>query len=46
MRAALDTRNEKLGFKIREAQLSKVPYMLVVGTGRWSLPRSGQGQRR
>ncbi len=31
VRAALDTRNEKLGFKIREAQLSKIPYMLVVG---------------
>ena len=30
-RAELDNRNEKLGFKIREAQLEKVPYMLVVG---------------
>jgi threonyl-tRNA synthetase len=27
----LDNRNEKLGFKIREAQLQKIPYMLVVG---------------
>lgn len=26
-----DFRNEKLGFKIREAQLQKIPYMLVVG---------------
>jgi threonyl-tRNA synthetase len=26
-----DLRNEKLGFKIREAQLQKIPYMLVVG---------------
>ena len=26
-----DFRNEKLGFKIREAQLQKVPYMLVIG---------------
>jgi threonyl-tRNA synthetase len=26
-----DLRNEKLGYKIREAQLSKVPYMVVVG---------------
>ncbi len=26
-----DTRNEKIGYKIREAQLSKVPYMLIVG---------------
>jgi threonyl-tRNA synthetase len=30
-RAALDDRNEKLGYKVREAQLAKVPYMLVVG---------------
>jgi threonyl-tRNA synthetase len=30
-RAELDARNEKLGYKIREAQLQKVPYMLVVG---------------
>ncbi len=27
----LDDRNEKIGYKIREAQLEKVPYMLVVG---------------
>jgi threonyl-tRNA synthetase len=27
----LDDRNEKLGYKIREAQLQKVPYMLVIG---------------
>ena len=27
----LDDRNEKLGYRIREAQLRKVPYMLVVG---------------
>jgi threonyl-tRNA synthetase len=26
-----DFRNEKLSFKIREAQLQKVPYMLVIG---------------
>ena len=31
MRIELDDRNEKIGYKIREAQLSKVPYMLVVG---------------
>ena len=30
-RAKGDFRNEKIGFKIREAQLDKVPYMLVVG---------------
>jgi threonyl-tRNA synthetase len=31
IRVQKDLRNEKLGFKIREAQLGKVPYMLVVG---------------
>jgi len=31
MRVELDDRNEKLGYKIREAQLQKIPYMLVVG---------------
>lgn len=31
LRAALDERQEKIGYKIREAQLKKVPYMLVVG---------------
>jgi threonyl-tRNA synthetase len=31
VRIQKDFRNEKLGFKIREAQLQKIPYMLVVG---------------
>ncbi len=31
VRAELDLRNEKLGYKVREAQLEKVPYILVVG---------------
>jgi threonyl-tRNA synthetase len=31
IRAHFDPRSEKLGFKIREAQLQKVPYMLVIG---------------
>ena len=31
VRAELDDRNEKLGYRIREAQIRKVPYMLVVG---------------
>ena len=31
IRADVDERNEKIGYKIREAQLMKVPYMLVVG---------------
>ncbi len=30
-RSELDNRNEKLGYKIREAQRSKIPYQLVVG---------------
>ena len=30
-RAEVDSRNEKIGKKIREAQLEKIPYMLVVG---------------
>ena len=30
-RVATDLRNEKVGFKIREAELSKLPYVLVVG---------------
>jgi len=30
-RVETDTRNEKIGFKIREAQVRKIPYMLVVG---------------
>ena len=29
--AEADLRNEKLGYKIREAQLEKMPYMFVVG---------------
>ncbi|MGI6664232.1 MAG: threonine--tRNA ligase [Christensenellaceae bacterium] len=31
IRAEIDERSEKIGFKIREAQLQKIPYMLVVG---------------
>ncbi|MDW7709505.1 MAG: threonine--tRNA ligase [Deferrisomatales bacterium] len=31
LRAELDDRNEKLGYKVREAQLQKIPYMVVVG---------------
>jgi len=31
VRVELDARPEKLGYKIREAQLHKIPYMLVVG---------------
>ena len=31
MRVETDLRNEKIGYKIREAQMQKIPYMLVVG---------------
>lgn len=31
IRCELDTRDEKLGYKIREARLDKVPYMVVIG---------------
>ena len=30
-RATMDERNEKIGYKIREAQVHKVPYMIVIG---------------
>ncbi|HEY8021595.1 MAG TPA: threonine--tRNA ligase, partial [Thermoanaerobaculia bacterium] len=45
LRAELDARNEKLGYKIREAQLQKVPYMLVVG-GREQEERTVAVRRR
>ena len=31
IRVEVDGRSEKIGFKIREAQLQKIPYMLVIG---------------
>lgn len=31
IRVEMDTRSEKIGYKIREAQLQKIPYMLIVG---------------
>ena len=31
IRVEVDDRNEKIGYKIREAQMKKIPYMLVVG---------------
>ncbi|MFQ5527579.1 MAG: threonine--tRNA ligase [Thermoanaerobaculia bacterium] len=50
VRAHLDDRSEKLGYKIREAQLQKIPYMLVVGareeeSGTVAVrPRTGEDQ--
>ncbi len=31
IRVEVDDRNEKTGYKIREAQIQKIPYMLIVG---------------
>ncbi|MFC4766937.1 threonine--tRNA ligase [Effusibacillus consociatus] len=50
IRVELDHRNEKIGYKIREAQLQKVPYMLVVGaqemeTGTVSVRKRGVGDQ-
>lgn len=48
LRVEVDTRNEKLGFKIRDAEVHKVPYMAVVGareveTGALGLRRRKEG---
>ncbi len=48
IRAEMDLRNEKMGYKIREAQLEKIPYMLIVGqqeaeNGTVSVRRRGEG---
>ncbi len=53
VRAEVDVRNEKLGFKVREAELQKIPLMLVIGdqeladgtaTPRWRRGRGGPGR--
>jgi len=46
LRVEADLRNEKMGFKVREAERAKIPYMLVVGdreveTGEVSVRRRG-----
>jgi threonyl-tRNA synthetase len=51
IRVEKDLRNEKLGYKIREAQLQKIPYMLVVGdreveAAGVSPRRRGSGRKR
>ncbi len=48
IRAELDTRSETVGYKIRSAQLEKVPYMIVIGdkeaeSGVVSVRRRGEG---
>jgi len=47
MRVELDDRNEKIGYKIREARLQKIPYMLIIGdneveAGEVSVRRRGE----
>ena len=49
IRAEYDIRNEKIGYKIRQAQLEKVPYMLVIGdkeaeAGTVSVRKRGEGE--
>ncbi|WP_310549729.1 threonine--tRNA ligase [Paenibacillus glufosinatiresistens] len=48
LRAEADLRNEKLGYKIREGQLEKLPYMFIVGeneksSGTVSVRKRGEG---
>ena len=48
MRVEIDERSEKIGYKIREAQLQKIPYMLIIGdkeaeSGTVSVRRRGEG---
>ena len=48
VRVSIDDRNEKIGKKIRDTELQRVPYMLVVGEkevseGRVSIRRQGKG---
>ena len=48
IRALVDERNEKIGRKIRDAEVTKIPYMLIVGekeatSGELSVRRHGEG---
>lgn len=48
IRTERDDRNEKIGFKIREAEVQKIPYMVIIGdkeseTGDLSVRRKGKG---
>ena len=50
IRASLDDRGEKIGKKIRDAELAKVPYMLIIGEkeleeGTVSIRRQGEGDQ-
>jgi threonyl-tRNA synthetase len=48
IRVEIDDRNEKIGYKIREGQMEKIPYMLVIGdkevqTGTVAVRKRGKG---
>jgi threonyl-tRNA synthetase len=48
IRAEIDDRNEKIGYKIRDAEVKKIPYMAIVGekelaAGAVSVRRHGKG---
>ena len=48
LRVETDKRNEKIGFKIREAEVQKIPYMLIIGdkeveSGQVSVRHKGEG---
>jgi threonyl-tRNA synthetase len=48
VRVHVDQRNEKIGYKIREAQMQKIPYMLIIGdkeveSGSVSVRKRGEG---
>jgi len=49
VRSELDLRNEKLGYKVREAEVQKVPYMIVIGDKEVSTatvaPRGRKGEK-
>ena len=50
IRGTLDSRDEKIGRKIRDAEVSKIPYMLIVGEkeaaeGRVSVRKHGEGDK-
>jgi threonyl-tRNA synthetase len=50
-RCEADTRSEKVGYKIRQAEVGKIPYMLVVGSkeveaGTVAVRRQGQGEQQ
>lgn len=46
IRVMLDSRNEKIGYKIREAQMQKTPYMLIVGDNEEAEGKVGVRKRK